>query len=109
MQPAQLEARGVPDGAPGLGLVLGCGEAEPGPLQSVSHSLHIDQTAGPGSGSVLVGLGPGLGLSLLPSPRPPPHTGQPADDALGAPSLGLWARGSGSDVYVLWDILKIVP
>jgi hypothetical protein len=90
VQPAQLEAHGVPDGAPGLGLVLGCGEAAPGPLQSVSRSLHIDQTTGPGSGSVPVQLGPGLGRSLLPSPRPPPHIGQSADDVLGAPSLGLW-------------------
>lgn len=90
MQSAQLEAHGVPDGAPGLGLVLGCGEAAPGPQKSVSHSLHIGQTAGPGSGSVPVRLGPGLGLSFLPSPRPPPHIGQSTDDVLGAPSLGLW-------------------
>lgn len=107
MQPAQLEAHGVPGGAPELGPALGCGEAEPGPLQSVSHSLHTGQTAGPGSGSVPVQLGPGWGLSLLPSPRPPPGTGQSTGDALGGPSLGV--RGCGSDFYFLRNILRIVP
>lgn len=88
MQPAQLEAHGVPGEAPELGPALGCGEAGPDPLQSRSRSRRTGQTVGPGSGSVPVQLGPGWGLSPLPSPRPPPCTGQPTAGARGAPLLG---------------------
>lgn len=95
--PDQLEARGVPGEVPELGLAPGCGEAALGPLRSVSRSPHTGQTAGPGNGSAPAPQGPGWGLSPLPSPRSSTHTGQPADDSLGAPLLGglayrLWFR-----------------
>ena len=110
VQPGQLEVRGVPGGAPVLGLAPGCGEAAPGPLPSASRSPHIGQTAGPGSGSAPAQRGPGWGLSPLPSPRSPPHTGQLAGDSLGAPLLGgEWVGGSGSGFYSPWNILRTVP
>lgn len=88
MQPDQLEARGVPGAAPGLGLAPGCGEALQDPLQSVCHFPRIGRTTGPSNGSAPAQQGPSWGLSPLPSPRPHIYTGQLADDSLGAPLLG---------------------
>lgn len=110
MHPDQQEARGVPGEGPELGLVPGCGGAWLGPLRSVSHSPHTDQTTGPGNGSVPAQQAPGRGLSPPPGPRPPTHTGQPAGDSLGAPLLGDRLRGSGSGFYSPWcNILRTVP
>lgn len=88
VQPDQLEARGVPGAAPGLGLAPGCGEALQGPLQLACHFPRTGRTTGPSNGSVPAQRGPSWGLSPLPSPRPHIYTGQLADDSLGAPLLG---------------------